>query len=109
MVIIPDGLRSWGGTHNPHEQRLRRLVFLRFFGSLSKHFDVLQKSAKKNPLFSGFVWVVEPKGFEPLSSEGTAYAFYMLSFCLIFEKGKVSRSPIPFSLVALSYPYVATA
>lgn len=52
---------------------------------------------------SGCFGVVEPKGFEPLSSEGTVYAFYMLSFCFVVGKGKVRRLPIPFSVVAVSH------
>src|SRR5690606_34538209 len=46
---------------------------------------------------------VESRGFEPLSKHSMIYAFYMLSFSLIVGRGKVSRVPIPFSVVAVSH------
>ena len=53
------------------------------------------------------VFVVESEGFEPSSKHSMIYAFYMLSFSLIVERGKVSRLPIPFSVFALSHHYLA--
>lgn len=45
---------------------------------------------------------VEPEGVEPSSKHSMIYAFYMLSFSLIVERGKVSRLPIPYSVFAVS-------
>ena len=50
---------------------------------------------------------VESEGFEPSSKHSMIYAFYMFSFSLIVERGKVSRLPIPFSVFAESYHYLA--
>ena len=50
---------------------------------------------------------MEPERFELSSSHGTVYAFYMLSFSLIFELGEVSCGPIPFALFAVSHPSLA--
>ena len=52
---------------------------------------------------------VEPEGFEPSSKHSMIYAFYMLSFSLIVGRGKVSRLPIPFSVVAVSRLCLATS
>lgn len=50
---------------------------------------------------------VEPERFELSSKHGTRYAFYMLSRCSIFGKGKVSSSPVPSSLGACFRPAIA--
>lgn len=58
---------------------------------------------------SSIIPLVEPEGFEPSSKHSMIYAFYMLSFSLIVGRGKVSRLPIPYSVVAVSRPYLATS
>lgn len=62
---------------------------------------------QQNPAVAGLLFV-DPEGFEPSSSHGTIYAFYMLSFRLFVGKGKAGCLPIPFSVVALSHRPVAT-
>ncbi len=52
---------------------------------------------------------VEPEGVEPSSKHSMIYAFYMLSFSLFVGRGKVSRGPIPFSVVTVSRPYLVTS
>ena len=63
---------------------------------------------QQNPATAGLLFVVDPEGFEPSSSHGTMYAFYMLSFRFIVGKGKAGCVPVPFSVVALSHQPAAT-
>ena len=53
------------------------------------------------------VLLVEPEGFEPSSKHSIIYAFYMFSFSLIVERGKVSRLPIPYAVFAGSHHRLA--
>jgi hypothetical protein len=96
----------WVGCQNKEAVRYAHLFFR--YISLA---EVALRSAllRKNPAIAGLLlFCVESEGFEPSSRDGTAYAFYMLSIRFIVGKGKAGRSPIPFSLVAVSRRVAAT-
>ncbi len=64
---------------------------------------------KKNGIIFQLSRQVELERFELSSSHGTVYAFYMFSFSLIVGRGKVSRLPIPYAVVAVSHKCLATS
>ena len=69
---------------------------------------VLCNKQQSRTLSSALLFV-ELERFELSSSHGTVYAFYMFSFSLIVERGKVSRLPIPYAVVAVSHKCLATS
>src|SRR5690606_22594292 len=99
--IFPDFLEFDGTQHRT--RRLNSAIAL-----IYQNNNKLQKKNKGTSLpFLDLSLEVESEGFEPSSKHSMIYAFYMFSFSLIVERGKVSRLPIPFSVFAESYHYLA--